>query len=121
MKAILLKRAILILSCAFSIQVYAQNTNQWYAMVYTLGSKWDTTKQINDQAYFEAHSIHLANLRKEGLIALGGRYADKGFMLLKANSLQEAQNIIQKDSSVIYGTFKVDLHPFDPFYYGGIE
>ena len=94
---------------------------QHFAMIYTTGSGWDTTKTVNKQAYFAEHSRHLQRLRKEDKIVIGGRYSDKGFMILKAKDLSEAQSIVASDTSVIHKTFQVELFPFSPFYKGCIE
>lgn len=89
-----------------------------YAMVYTVGKNWNNEIPVHDQSYFTAHSRHLALLRKTDKIVMGGRYDDKGFMLLKAKNIEEAEAIVQRDSSVIFQTFNVALYPFDIFYSG---
>lgn len=94
---------------------------QLFAMIYTTGAKWDMDKQPHEQAYFKAHSKHMKDLRQSGKIVIGGRYEDKGFMLLRAKNLEEANAIVESDSSVMYGTFQVELFRFNPFYYGCIE
>ncbi|MGB6153258.1 MAG: hypothetical protein WBG48_14845 [Pricia sp.] len=99
---------------------YGQQSEQdsLYAMVYTTGKSWNQDKQPHEQPYFMAHSRHLRKLRKEGKIVMGGRFDDKGFMLLRAKNLDDATLITQRDSSVLYHTFQVALYPFDAFYPG---
>ena len=89
-----------------------------FAMIYTTGDNWDDSKEFQEQTYFMPRSRHLSKLRKEVVIPIGGRYGDKGFMLLKAKDRAAAEAIIKLDSSVTYKTFNVELHEFEAFYKG---
>lgn len=102
--------------------IHAQpaSNSPWFAMIYRKGANWDNSKEVAKQAYFSAHVQHLSKLEKEGRIPIGGRFSDKGFMLLKAGSMEAAQAVIKQDLSVTNGVFTVELHPFSPFYYGCI-
>ena len=91
-----------------------------FAMIYTTGENWDHSKEFQEQPYFKAHSRHLSKLRKKGVIPIGGRFEDKGFMLLNVKDRAAAEVIIQMDSSVTHKTFKVELHQFEAFYKGCI-
>jgi len=101
-----------------SLTVKAQ---KYYALIYTTGDNWDHDKNPQDQPYFEEHSDHLAQLRKEGKISIGARYSDKGFILLNVKNENEAQEILKQDISVDKGIFKAELHPFNPFYFGEVK
>ena len=94
---------------------------QLFAMIYTTGENWDTEKQVHEQAYFKEHSAFLSKLRKEEKILIGGRYSDKGFMILKAKDEQEALEIIVTDESVVNKTFNAEIYPFSVFYKGCVE
>ena len=109
--------------CLVSLPAFGQPSepNSLFAMVYTTGKNWDHGKKAHEQAYFMAHSKHLKTLREEGKIVMGGRYDDKGFMLLRAKTLAEAKLITQRDSSILYHTFQVSVHSFDSFYPGYVD
>ena len=99
----------------------AVDSDSLYIVVYTPGSSWDFKKQPQEQAYFSNHSKMLSTLRKEGRIKIGGRYSDKGVILLLSNSLQDARSIVFSDSAVINKLFTAELFPFSAFYKGCIE
>ena len=91
-------------------------SEQYFAMIYTTGENWDHEKQVHEQAYFNEHSAFLSSLRKEGKIVIGGRYSDKGFMLLKAKDEAEALALIATDVSVANKTFYAEIFAFSVFY-----
>lgn len=95
--------------------------DQYFAMIYTTGANWDHEKQYHEQAYFKEHSDFLSGLRKEGRITLGGRYSDKGFMILKAKNEAEALALIATDESVVNKTFHAEIYLFSVFYKGCVE
>ena len=99
----------------------SEQSEQYFAMIYTTGENWDTEKQYHEQAYFTEHSAFLSGLRKEGRITLGGRYSDKGFMILKAKDEAEALALIATDESVANKTFNAEIFPFSVFYKGCVE
>ena len=107
-----------ILVLTISSMGYAQENEKLFAMIYSKGKGWNENIATSEQAYFKAHSLHLQNLRKQGKILVGGRYADLGFMILKAEDAKEAESITKQDSSVVSGTFKVELFEFHTFYTG---
>jgi uncharacterized protein YxeA len=122
MKTILL----IILSTLFTAAVFSQDTiridsDAYYIVLYTIGEKWDTTKQAHEQLYFKEHSSHLTELRKSKKITLGGRYSDTGMIMLKAKDKTEAETLITKDASIQNKIFKAEIFPFDPFYSGCVE
>jgi uncharacterized protein YciI len=109
----------------FSSCLFAQSANnskdKLFAMIYSTGKNWDKNLKTSEQAFFKEHSEHLQKLRKEAKILIGGKYSDFGFIILKVKDLSEAKNIVEKDLSVKFGTFKAEVHEFIPFYYGAIE
>lgn len=111
---------ILILVLTFSDIGHSQEKQKLYAMIYSKGTQWNEKVSTSEQAYFNEHSLHLQNLRKLKKILIGGKYSDFGFMILKAENIKEAELITKQDSSVIKGTFKVELFEFQPFYNGCI-
>lgn len=99
----------------------AQNTEKsdsLYIVTYTTGPSWDVAKKPNEQAYFKEHSSNLSKWRKEGIIQLGARYADKGMIVLKAPSLVAAKELIHSDEGVIHKLFQADVQRLSVFYPG---
>lgn len=89
-----------------------------YAVQYTTGPAWDTTQAPGNQQFLKDHSALMQKLRKDGTTILGGRYSDKGFLIMRAQSEEALMSILSADPSVQHGTMKFELHPFSPFYEG---
>jgi uncharacterized protein YciI len=121
MKKILIFTFILLAMQNASSQEIPASEFQYFAMIYTPGDSWDYGKQAHEQSFFKEHSQFLSNLRKEGKIVIGGRYSDKGFMILKVKDEEEALALISTDESVKNKTFKAEIFPFMAFYKGCIE
>jgi hypothetical protein len=89
-----------------------------FVVIYTTGAAWDTTKAPNEQAYFSEHSAQLAALRKSGIISLGGRYGDKGMIILTAANKATADSIVFSDVAVRNRLFEAEVYLFQTFYGG---
>lgn len=111
---------ITILSLIY-FQSYGQETSVYFVLIYTTGENWDADKSFSEQVYSSEHSQFLSTLKKEGKIAIGARYSDKGFIVLKVKDETEARQLLEQDISVTHKTFKAEFFPFSPFYYGCIE
>ncbi|HEY7575793.1 MAG TPA: YciI family protein [Thermoanaerobaculia bacterium] len=92
-----------------------------FAVVFRTGAKWDAGKPPADQAFFKEHSANLKRLRQEGTIALGARYADVGLIVVRAADEDAAKRLFQEDPSIAAGTFRMEVHPFAPFFKGCVE
>ena len=99
----------------------AEPAGNLYAVEIKTGAAWDTTKSANDQPHFREHSANLKRLRDQGSLVLGARYSDKGFVVLRAASEQEAHAMMQQDPSVQNRVFAYELHEFNVFYAGAVE
>jgi|GEM_PF-992097 len=115
-----------IISILFALSVFSQDTtdkesSEYFVVLYTIGANWDTTKPAHEQLYFKEHSLHLSALRKSKKIDIGGRYSDKGMIILKVRDENEAKTLITKDKAVQNEIFKTEIFPFSPFYKGCIE
>ncbi len=77
-------------------------------------------KPPQEQAFFSEHSAHLRRLREQGRLVMGARYADKGLLVLRAASEDEARALLQDDPSLAAGVFSFELHEFRVFYGGGV-
>lgn len=89
-----------------------------FAVTFTTGPKWDAAKPPQAQAFFKEHSDHLARLRSEQHSVLGGRYADKGLLLVRAASEAEVRTLLARDPSLAAGTFQATVDEFRPFQHG---
>ena len=96
-------------------------TEKFFLVQFTVGEAWVKEKPPHEQAYFADHSANLKRLRTEGKLLLGGRYSDKGIIIVKAASEEAVRAEIDRDPSVANRTFAVAIHPFAPFYDGCIE
>lgn len=112
-------RLLIVLS--FILSQEPQTRQQYFAAIFSTGSAWDTTKTFPSQRHAKLHSQNLKRLRDEGRLAIGGRYGEYGFILVKARDLSEAKSFFAGDSSVIENIFRLEIHPFNPFYKGSIE
>lgn len=92
-----------------------------YVVIYNVGQNWNNSKSPGEQAYFKEHSSHLSKLRNEKIILIGGRYSDKGMIVMKAADYNSAFNIVNSDSAVIVKTFTPEIYPINFFYKGCIE
>lgn len=99
----------------------SETPDSLYVVTYTTGLNWDHARQPNEQTYFKEHSRHLSALRKAGTIVLGARYAEKGIIVLKAQSLASAREIIESDSAIVNKLFVADVQKLSVFYPGCID
>lgn len=112
----------LITVCALSYsQAPAPVADSLFVVVYTTGPSWDASKPPPEQPYFKEHSANLGKLRKDGVIKLGARYADKGMIILSAASSAAARELIYNDPGVVNKLFNADLQKFNVFYFGCLE
>jgi hypothetical protein len=72
-----------------------------YIVTYTTGDAWDQSKKPNEQSHFKEHGARLGQLRKDGVIRFGARYAEKGIIVIAAASYSAAKEIIQADVAVL--------------------
>lgn len=104
---------------AFGLKAQSsEKSDSLYIVTYTIGPSWDGSKKPNEQTYFKEHSANLSKWRKEGIIQLGARYADKGMIILKAPSLVAAKALVLKDEGVVNKLFEADVQKFSVFYQG---
>lgn len=92
-----------------------------YAVEIKTGPAWDSSKPPHEQQYFREHSANLKRLRDQGSLVLGARYSDKGLIVLRASSEQEAHAMMQHDPSVQNRIFAYELHEFNVFYGGTVQ
>lgn len=94
---------------------------QYFIAIFSRGPAWDEKKPVNEQGGFKEHSANLQRLRAEKKIPIGGRYADKGMVIVEAQNEAEARSLFASDVMLTRNTFALELHQFRPFYKGAIE
>jgi uncharacterized protein YciI len=92
-----------------------------FAVEITVGPAWDTRQQPQDQAHFREHSSSLKRLHDAGVFLIGGRYADKGLIILAAKDEASARALMEEDPSIRAEVFKYQLHAFNVFYGGTVN
>jgi uncharacterized protein YciI len=108
----------LLASPAVAAQAEPQAPASLFAVEFRVGPKWDASKKPHEQTHFREHSANLKRLRDSGHLLVGARYADKGFLVIAAESEASARALVEADPSVSGQTFAYDLHPFNVFYAG---
>lgn len=87
----------------------------------TVGRNWDAARPPQEQQHFREHSANLKRLRDAGALLVGGRYSDKGLIVLAAGNAAEARAMLDEDPAIKAEVFKYQLHPFAVFYGGTIQ
>ena len=96
-------------------------TKQYFIAIFSRGTAWDEKKPANEQIGFKEHSENLRRLRTEKKISIGGRYGEKGMVIVEAGNEDEARALFASDVMLTAKTFRLELHRFRPFYKGSIE
>ncbi len=91
---------------------------RFFAVEFRPGAKWDAAKPPQEQPGFGDHSQNLQRMRKEGRILLGGRYSDRGLLVLSGVSEDEIRALFAADPTISSGVFVFDVWEFRPFYAG---
>ena len=124
-----MKVIVLLLALVGGFSAYSQGstpqptatTKQYFIAVFSRGPEWVADKQANEQIGFKEHSGNLQRLRAEKRIPIGGRYSDKGMVIVEAKDEAEARSLFESDVMVQKETFTLELHQFRPFFKGTIE
>ena len=119
---------LLILSTSWSMALsptspsgQAAPAKQYFIAIFSTGPAWDEAKPANEQVGFKEHNENLRRLRSEKKISIGGRYGDKGMVIVEAPNESEAKSLFATDLMVEKKTFTLELNQFRPFYKGAIE
>ena len=94
---------------------------KYFIVIFSLGPQWDHKKPANEQTGMSEHSANLQKLRKDGTIAIGARYSDKGMIIIKADSIDSARGLFSSDPMVKADVFTMEVHEWKPFYKGIVE
>lgn len=113
--------AILLFVFSSPLIIKAQTADSVYIVTYSTGKAWNHSIKVHEQQYFKEHSTHLSNLRKTGVIQVGLRDREHGILLIYANSLRIAKELIQSDVAVVNQLFTVTVEKANVFYTGCLE
>jgi ketosteroid isomerase-like protein len=92
-----------------------------FIVTFQTGPAWTAGKPPAEQAAFAEHGANLQRLRREGVIALGARYADKGMIVTRFPDEAAARREIGADPGVKAGTFTFEVAELRPFFEGCLE
>jgi ketosteroid isomerase-like protein len=92
-----------------------------FIVTFSTGPAWTAGRPPAEQPEFAAHGANLQRLRREGRLALGGRYADKGMLIARFPSEAAARQELAADPGVKAGTFTFELAELRPFFEGCVE
>ncbi len=98
-----------------------QPAKPYFIAIFSKGPAWDEARPANEQAGFKEHSENLKRLRADKRIPIGGRYADKGMVIVTATNEAEAKSLFASDVMLEKRTFTLEVYEFRPFYRGSIE
>lgn len=119
--AVSLSGLALLAGPAATAPAHAQTPPSTFAVEFRAGPNWDASQPANAQRFFAEHSANLATLRADGRILVGGRYGEVGLLVLKADSLEQARSLVERDASVKHGVFAAQVHPWSTFMSGCLE
>lgn len=106
---------------SFEVSQQTAPAKQYFIAIFSRGAAWDDAKPANEQIGFKEHTENLRRLRSEKRISIGGRYGDKGMVIVEATNEDDARLLFASDTMVLKKTFTLELHQFRPFYKGSIE
>jgi len=73
---------------------------QYFIAIFSRGPAWDESKPANEQIGFKEHGENLRRLRTEKRIPIGGRYGEKGMVIVEAKNEDEARSLFASDVMV---------------------
>ncbi len=119
--AILLLSTLLITIVATALSSFAdaeedQARGSLFVVHFSTGPSWDQSKPPGDQDGFSEHSANMRQLRDAGTILFGGRYEEFGMIIIRASSLEVANELIDSDPGVQSGIFVFTVAPINVFY-----
>ena len=92
-----------------------------FIVTFSTGPAWTAGKPPGEQPMFREHGANLQRLRREGRIALGARYADKGMIVARFPTEEAARRELGADPGVKSGIFTFELAELRPFFEGCLD
>lgn len=86
----------------------------YYVLLHTPGPKWVEGTDFREQPGVMDHVQYMAGFMEGERLVIGGPFLDNsgGMMVLRANSLEEAEATAHADPSVKAGLLKVHVRPW---------
>ena len=91
-----------------------------WALTFTPGPGWDSTRPPNEQRYFREHSANLQRLRRDSVIVAGGRFGRFGLMILRAPSEDAVRRAFAEDSTIVTQVFEITVDRWYTIYRGNL-
>jgi uncharacterized protein YciI len=88
---------------------------------YSLGPQWRAGVAPGEQLHFREHSANLRRLQQEGRLVFGARTAEKGVVVLRAESEATARAEIERDPAVQAGVFTTEISELRPWFAGCMD
>lgn len=92
-----------------------------FAVEFRTGPAWVADKPAHEQQHFRAHSANLKRLRDAGLLVLGARIAERGFVVVAGKDEAAVRAEVDADPSVQAGVFVYSIAPMGVFYGGTLS
>jgi uncharacterized protein YciI len=98
-------------------------TMEYFVFLYARDTGWVDGRPAFEQPFLQDHFEHMTRLENEGTLVIGGAFKDEtGVMgILKAGSLEQAQQIIADDPVIQNKILKADVKAWTPSVTGRIE
>lgn len=93
---------------------------QPFAVEFHTGPNWVADKPPQEQLHFREHSANLKRLRDAGLLIVGARLDERGFVVIAATDEAAARAEVDVDPSVKAGVFRYQVAPLRVFYGGSL-
>lgn len=86
-----------------------------FVIEYDPGPEWEEGKPVFEQD-LQAHGGYMFGLQEEGTLLLGGPYLDDtgGLVLMLADDLDAAKEVLASDPAIEEGVFSGEVHPYYP-------
>ena len=80
-----------------------------FIIIFTPGSAWIAGKTSREQAYWTEHAAFMDALFEDGIVIMGGPYADYSsiMVILEASNESEVRDLFKRDPFVVHGIFHV--------------
>lgn len=109
-----------LLACCFAAGLATaaedQATESLFIVHFEVGENWNPELPPAEQTNFQAHSVNLGRLRKEGRIQFGARYGEFGLIFIRGQNQEVIQQELDADPGVVAGIFTYRLAKMNVFY-----
>ena len=81
-----------------------------FIILWALGPAWVPGKTVREQPYWNQHATFMDQLFENGMVVLGGHFADAtgSLVIVEAENEHEVADIIAQDPFVVHGIFALN-------------